>query len=135
MTDYNKFHRKKRILYFLVTIILLIIEVMIALFVHDNFIRPYVGDILVVIVVYTFIRIWIPVGCSLFPLYVFLFAVLVEVLQFFHFTEVMGLSNNRFFVILIGGTFDWKDIICYGIGCVILVGYEIIIYRNVDKYR
>ncbi|MDE6567082.1 MAG: DUF2809 domain-containing protein [Lachnospiraceae bacterium] len=135
MTDYNRFHKKKRILYFLVTIILLMIEVMIALFVHDNFIRPYVGDILVVIVLYNFIRIWMPTGCKLLPLYVFLFAVLVEVLQFFHFTEVMGLSNNKFFAILIGGTFDWRDIICYGIGCVILVGYEIIIYRNVDKYR
>lgn len=135
MADRNIFHRKRRILYFIVTIILLFIEVMIALFVHDQLIRPYVGDILVVIVVYTFVRIWIPVGWNLLPLYVFLFAVLVEVLQFFHFTEVMGLSNNRFFAILIGGTFDWRDIICYGIGCVILVGYEIIIYRNVDKYR
>ncbi len=36
--------------------ILLTIEVFIALFVHDNFIRPYIGDVLVVIVIYTFIR-------------------------------------------------------------------------------
>jgi len=31
---------------------LLLIEILIALFVHDEFIRPYVGDALVVIVLY-----------------------------------------------------------------------------------
>ena len=36
--------------YFLLTILLFCTEVIIALFVHDNFIRPYFGDVLVVIV-------------------------------------------------------------------------------------
>ncbi len=44
---------KKYIISFL---ILFIIEALIALFVHDNFIRPYIGDILVIILMYTFIR-------------------------------------------------------------------------------
>lgn len=135
MTDNNKFDRKRRIVYILVTIFLLLAEVMIALFVHDTFIRPYVGDVLVVIVLYTFIRSWVPEGWKLLPLYVFLFAVLVEILQFFNITEVMGLSNSRFFSILIGGTFDWKDIICYGAGCVILEIYELIAIRITGKYR
>lgn len=94
------------------------------MFVHDSFIRPYVGDMLVVIVVYTFMRIWISEGCRLLPLYVFLFAILVEMLQYFDIVEVLGLSDSRFFSILIGGTFDWKDIACYGVGCMILVIYE-----------
>ena len=135
MADHNKSDRKKRIIYFIVTIILLFVEVMIALFVHDKFIRPYFGDILVVIVLYTFIRIWMPTRCSLLSLYLFLFAVLVEVLQYFNFIEIIGLANNRFFTILIGGTFDWKDIICYGVGCVMLAIYEIITKRFVEKYK
>ncbi len=117
---------KKRILYIIVTLVLLSIEVLIAMFVHDSFIRPYVGDMLVVIVIYTFIRIWIPEGCRLLPLYVFLFAVLVEVLQYFNIVDVLGLSGSRFFSVLIGGTFDWKDIACYGAGCVVLVIYEVV---------
>ena len=40
---------KKRILYILTTIILLAVEVLIALYGHDDFVRPYIGDILVVI--------------------------------------------------------------------------------------
>ena len=38
--------RKKRIAYGMATIMLFIVELLIALFVHDNFIRPYVGDVL-----------------------------------------------------------------------------------------
>lgn len=117
---------KKRILYLIATLILLLIEVLIALFVHDSFIRPYVGDMLVVIVVYTFVRIWIPQKCRLLPLYVFLFAVLVEVLQYFNIVRLLGLSGSRFFRVLIGGTFDLKDIACYGVGCVVLGVYEIV---------
>lgn len=117
---------KKRILYLIVTLALLFVEVMIALFVHDSFIRPYVGDMLVVIVVYTFVRIWIPKKCRLLPLYVFVFAVLVEVLQYFNIVRLLGLSGSRFFRVLIGGTFDLKDIACYGVGCVVLGVYEIV---------
>lgn len=102
----------------------LIIEVIIALYIHDNFIRPYVGDMLVVIVVYCFIRIFIPEKCSLMPLYVFLFAAFVEGLQYFELVKRLGLENCTFLRIVIGSVFDWKDIICYGVGCVILWAYE-----------
>lgn len=44
--------KKSRLSYFIVFIIVLIIEVIIALYVHDNFIRPYVGDILAIICIY-----------------------------------------------------------------------------------
>jgi uncharacterized membrane protein len=40
---------KQRIIYLSATIILFVIEALIALFVNDKFIRPFVGDILVVI--------------------------------------------------------------------------------------
>ncbi len=110
----------KRKQYIFATIILFIIEVLIALFVHDAFIRPYVGDILVVVLLYTFVRIFIPEKCRLLPLYIFLFAALVEVLQYYKIVELLGLQNNRFLAVLIGTVFDIKDIICYAVGCVIL---------------
>ena len=43
----------KRIGYAIATVILLLTEVLIALYVHDAFVRPYIGDVLVVIVIYT----------------------------------------------------------------------------------
>ena len=115
---------KKRILYAVASLFLLLIEVIIALYVHDDFIRPYVGDMLVVIVIYTFIRIIVPEKCKLIPLLIFLFAVGVELLQLANIVEILGVEGNKFLKILIGSVFDIKDIVCYAVGCVILCMYE-----------
>ncbi len=118
--------KQKRIIYVIATVLLLAIEVCIALFVHDKFIRPYVGDMLVVIVIYTFVRMFIPEKCRLLPLYIFLFAAGVEVLQLIGIVELLGLQDNRFFSVLIGSTFDIKDILCYAAGCALLAVYELL---------
>jgi len=121
---------KKRIGYLLVTIVLFLMELLIALFVRDSFIRPYVGDMLVVVLIYTFLRIIFPEKPRLLPVYVFLFAAGVEVLQGIRIVELLGLQNNRFFSVLIGTTFDWKDIVCYGMGCVLLGVWEVFLWRK-----
>jgi len=122
--------KKKRLQYLLATILLLIIEVLIALFMHDEFIRPYVGDVLVVVVIYTFVRIMIPERCKLLPLYIFIFAAMVEMLQYFKIVELLGLQDNRFLSVLIGTVFDVKDIICYGVGCLLLGIYELAVWKK-----
>ena len=123
---------KKRILYAVATLFLLLIEVIIALYVHDDFIRPYVGDVLVVIVIYTFIRIIVPEKCKLIPLFLFIFAAGVELLQLANIVEILGVADNKFLKILIGSVFDIKDIVCYAVGCVILCMYEWIRVRRHD---
>ncbi len=115
---------KKRYLYIFLTLLLLIIEVLIALFVHDQFVRPYIGDVLVVVLLYTFIRIFIPEGVRLLPFYIFIFAAGVEVLQYFRIVEVLGLQNSTFFRILMGSVADIHDVVCYGIGCILLALVE-----------
>ena len=117
---------KKRITYAIITIILLTVEVFIALFIHDHFIRPYIGDVLVVIVLYTFIRIFVPERVRMLPSYILCFAVLVEVLQYFRIVEMLGLSDNRFFSVLIGSVFDIKDIICYAVGCMLIIAGQMV---------
>ena len=42
--------------YLTLAVFIFVIEVLIALYVHDNFIRPYVGDVLVVILMYCFVK-------------------------------------------------------------------------------
>ena len=123
---------KKRILYAVATLFLLLIEVIIALYVHDDFIRPYVGDVLVVIVIYTFIRIIVPEKCKLIPLFLFVFAAGVELLQLANIVEILGVEDNKFLKILIGSVFDIKDIVCYAVGCVILCMYEWVRVRRHD---
>ena len=79
---------------------------------------------LVVVVIYAFIRSWIPEKVKLLPLYIFIFATGVEILQYFEIVKVLGLEQNAFIRTIIGSTFDGKDIICYGAGCLFLVAVE-----------
>lgn len=97
-------------------ILLVAIEVLIALFVHDGFVRPYLGDVIVITVIYCFVRIIIPHGIRLLPLYIFLFATAIEVGQYFDYVTLLGLGNNKFFRILLGTSFSFVDIICYAVG-------------------
>ena len=55
----------------------------------------------------------------LLPLWVFLFAVTVEVSQYFDIVSILGLGDIKFFVILIGNSFSFVDILCYAVGCVL----------------
>lgn len=120
---YKNFQIKKsqiRTRYFIIFTVLLIAEIFIALFLHDKIIRPYVGDILVVILIYTFLRIFIPSGLKYLVWYVFLFAAFVELLQYFNIGRLLGLYDNRVAMIIIGSTFDVKDLLCYLAGCLIV---------------
>jgi len=111
--------------YLAASIIVFIIDLIIALHVHDRIIRPYIGDMLVVVVVYCFVRVFVPRGMKRLPLYVFLFAVCVEVLQYFRLAEMLRLQGNAAARIILGSVFDWKDIACYGAGCLLIQIYEI----------
>lgn len=90
---------KKRIFYIISFLVIFCIEVFIALYVRDSFVRPYMGDALVVVLVYSFVRIFIPTGLRL-PFYVFLFACFVEVLQYFQLVETLGITNRALRIIL-----------------------------------
>jgi len=109
------------------------IEAIIAVFIHDNFIRPYLGDVLVVVLIYCFIKAFVRNETKLLPLYIFIFALLVEVGQYFNLAELLGLSEYRIARVIIGATFDIKDIACYMVGCVGLFLFEMIKRCSIDK--
>ncbi len=68
---------------FLISIVIFFIEVLIAKFVDDAFIRPYGGDILVVILIYYFVKSFVQVKPFYLAMGVLLFACMVEVGQYF----------------------------------------------------
>ena len=100
----------KRLFYLIGFAIILAVEIIIGMYVHDRFVRPYMGDALVVVLIYCFIRIFIPKGLSQLPFYVFAFACFIEVLQYFQLVDVLGITNPVTRIIL-GSTFDLKDIV------------------------
>ena len=114
----------KRIKYLISAIIIIVTEVFIAFYVHDNFIRPYAGDILVVFVLYFSYKTLFPKKNKNLPIYIFIFSVIVEILQGINIMDILGLGDITFFRILLGTNFDIKDILCYLVGCVILYYIE-----------
>ena len=93
---------------------LLVIEILIALFVHNSFVRPYLGDILAVICVYFAARIIFINKPYFLSIFVTVFAFLVEIIQLTNFSEIFG--KGSVFSIIVGGTFDLKDLLCYFVG-------------------
>src|SRR6185295_7491161 len=116
--------------YLLLTIILFLVEVCIALFVKDSIVRPAVGDILVVVLIYCFFRIFLNAVYWKLAFGVFLFACLIEVLQYFDYVALLHLENNRIISTILGRTFEWKDFIAYFAGCLIIIGAEKILHNR-----
>lgn len=121
-------HRLRKI-YAVLTAVLLLVEICIALFVRDRFIRPYGGDILVTLLLCCFARIFIPQKLRLMPLLVFVFAALVEVGQYFDFAALLGLADIPFFSVLLGRSFSAADLLCYAAGCVLFFLVEYLLHR------
>jgi hypothetical protein len=108
-----------------VFLVLLLIEIYIGVFVHDNIIRPFVGDALIVGGVYFFIRSFIK-KVRFLPIYVFLFACAIEIGQYFNLVSILHLENFKLARIIIGATFDFNDIFSYFIGMIFIYLYEAI---------
>ena len=105
--------------YFLLSLLIFIIEVVIATILKDwYFVRAFVGDILVVVLVYTLINSFFEYrNKNKLLFFVFVFAVFVEMLQYFKLAEKLGFQKGSPAYIIIGNYFSWEDILCYAIGC------------------
>ncbi len=115
-----KFNRK----YFYATIVLFLIEVFIGVFVRDRFIRPFVGDVLVVILIYCLIKSFWKIRSNIAIASVFVFACIVEGLQYLNIIDMLGIRQYKLLVIILGSSFDWHDIIAYATGAAIVIWWE-----------
>lgn len=110
--------------YFALTILLLGIEIIIGKYMHDDFIRPYGGDILVVILIYCFVKSFLNTPVWPTALSVLLFAFVIEGLQYLKIVNILGLQHNNIASVVIGTSFAWLDIVCYIIGIAIVLVAE-----------
>ena len=110
--------------YFLFFALLFIVEVLIALYIDDRIIRPFVGDFLVVILIYCFVKAFLKVSVISTAISVLLFAFVVEGLQYLHIVKLLGLQKYRVAVVVIGNHFQWLDILMYTLGIATVVFIE-----------
>jgi Protein of unknown function (DUF2809) len=115
-----KFHPK----YFYTTVLLFLIEVFIGVFVHDGFVRPFIGDLLVVILIYCFIKSFWKIRPNVAIAGVFIFSCIVEGLQYLNIIDILGIRQYKLLVIILGSSFDWRDILAYAGGSIVLLWWE-----------
>ncbi len=119
--------------YGLLALFLFIIEVIIALYVHDAIVRPYIGDLLVVILIYCFAKTFVDTPILPTAITVLVFAYFVEWLQYLQIVNWLGLQNNAFARTVIGTTFQWGDILAYTLGILVVLLVEELITTNTRR--
>jgi hypothetical protein len=93
-------------------------EVLIASFAHDLFVRPYLGDVLVVMLLFFAVRAFWQLPPLPLAMGVLCFAVVVEATQALGLIRLLGWSDNTLAKLVMGNTFQWGDLVCYLIGSV-----------------
>lgn len=119
--------------YFGLAIIFFVMEVLIALFVHDDFIRPYFGDVLVVILMYCFFKSFLNLPVFALALFVLSFAFLIEILQGFNIVAKIGLEKSKLANVVLGNSFSWIDFLTYIVGFLVIIVTENIPAKKVQK--
>lgn len=111
---------RRRLIYLVASLLIFAVEVFIAVFVRDRWIRPFVGDVLVVVLLYTALQSLLLGPPHKVALAVLALACGVEVLQYFDYAAVLGLQDHRWLSVILGRTFSWLDFLAYFLGyCVI----------------
>lgn len=107
--------------YLLLTIFIFLIEVLIATKLeHIFFVRAYLGDVIVVMLLYTFVKTFVRINDEKLILGILIFSCIVEFAQYFTVAEKLGFRPGSLMYIVIGNSFSWIDILCYAVGCLLL---------------
>ena len=114
---------RTRLAFLATAVLILAAEIYIAICVKGGFVRHYLGDVLAVILLYALARAIFSVPPSNLPLKIFTFAAALEIAQYFGVVQILGIEN-KILKIMIGGTFDLADLICYAAGCILAGVYE-----------
>lgn len=98
----------------------LAVEIAIARYIHTGLIRSFVGDVLVVVLVYLTLRTFLALHAKHLALGAFVFACCIETAQAFNLVDQLGLhAQTPFHAVLrvaLGATFDWWDFAAYTVG-------------------
>jgi DNA integrity scanning protein DisA with diadenylate cyclase activity len=90
----------------------------------DAFVRPYFGDLLVVILIYCAIKTFINSPPVKTAFAVFIFACFIEVSQYFHLVQLLGWGRSSAATTVLGTFFSFVDIVMYALGTLVIIGTE-----------
>ena len=128
--DSGMSNAKLRLIYGICAALLLLTEVCIGRFVHDAFIRPYFGDVLVGILIWCVIRVILPRRPAYLSPIVLGFCFLTEFVQLLHPADLLPAASSPLLRILLGNTFSVTDLVCYTCGLFPLFWVEHLLIRK-----
>ena len=114
---------RTRLAFLATAVLILAAEIYIAICVKGGFVRHYAGDVLAVVLLYALARAAFSVPPLNLPLKIFAFAAALELAQYFGAVQILGIEN-KILKVMIGGTFDFADLLCYAAGCALAGAYE-----------
>ena len=103
--------------YAVAAVTLFVVEVLIALFVHDGFVRPYVGDVLVVLLVHCTVLAVFDLPVRPTALGTLAFAYAVEGAQLAGVGD--RLDGHPILQTVVGTTFQGGDLVAYAVGALV----------------
>jgi hypothetical protein len=110
--------------YFALAVLLFVTEVLIALYITNNFIRSYFGDVLVIILIYCFVKSFMNASVFSLAMVVLAFAFCIEFLQYLKIVEMLGLQTYALARTVIGTSFAWLDLLAYAAGITVVLVVE-----------
>lgn len=106
------------------SVLLFLTEVIIAVFIHDEIIRPFGGDFLIAIFLYCVLKSFIVFDTLLPAIIVLLVSYMIEALQYFKIVEILGLEKSVLARTIIGTHFSWTDLMAYTFGIFVVLLVE-----------
>ncbi len=120
----NTFKKQIRLktLFLLMALLLLIAEIIIAQYVHDGFVRPFVGDFLATMLLFCTLVLWPGLTLTQAAHWSLALSYALEGLQLIRFLDRTGLAKHKTLVIWLGHSFSWFDMLSYTLahGCICL---------------
>jgi hypothetical protein len=111
--------------YLLCAVALFLVEVLIATKLsHWSFVRSSLGDVLVTMLLYCAALAVRELERWRLSLAIFGFACLIELSQYLHLAQALGLPPGSALRIVLGDSFSLADIVCYFAGCALALAVD-----------
>jgi Protein of unknown function (DUF2809) len=102
--------------YLIIGLVILIVEITIAVYAKDGFIRPILGDYLAAILVFYLLATILKTSENKIALLALSISYLIEGLQYLNILKLLNLEQHKLLRIVFGTSFSWMDMLAYTLG-------------------
>jgi len=119
----------KRAIYFVIFLFLLGVEIAIATYLKTGFIRTYLGDLLVVILLYCLLMSTLKPSVKTGLVLTLAIAFAIELLQLINLTRFFPQEYKQLATLVLGSHFSWLDLLMYVLGIVCAGITEFVLHK------